>query len=61
MFHLFPKVYGHDDLLNNTKPAYLKGENEFKMQIPIFITQDKQSGLGQYFLKVDVFSNYDSY
>ncbi len=36
---LTPKVYGNQCLLNNIKPTHLKGENEFGMHAPIFITQ----------------------
>jgi hypothetical protein len=36
---LAPKVYGNQCLLNNIKPTHFKGENEFGMHAPIFITQ----------------------
>jgi len=36
---LTPKVYGNHCLLNNIKPTHLKGENEFGMHAPVFITQ----------------------
>ncbi len=35
---LAPKVYGNHCLLNNIKPTYLKGENEFGMHASICIT-----------------------
>jgi len=34
-----PKVYGNHYFSNNTKPTHLKGESEFGMYAPTFITQ----------------------
>jgi hypothetical protein len=46
-FHTFIKVASISSkvycLLNNKKPTHLKGKNEFKMHMPLFITQHKQS------------------
>ncbi len=42
-------------LLNNKKPTHLKGKNEFKMHVPLFIIQHKQNEWFNVFWKVKPF------